>query len=246
MNYDAAILATANLVGYWKHGETSGTTLADSQGTNPLTLAGEYALDQAGATTLLGRSVLYNATGGTGYAEAPTAAALHPTAALTLEAWVKPSTLSGTYRNIAGCGNTGQTDPYVDYGFSISDANRFTFGLSIGSTQYPQLGPLILAGVWYYLVGTHDGTTIRFYVNGSQVASQAVTGSVRSSGQPFTVGRYHRGGAVGEYLPGAVQHVALYDAALSAATIEAHYNAAAAPMPVYAFPIFSSPVIRGI
>src|SRR5262245_52362951 len=40
-------------------------------------------------------------------------------------------------------------------------------------------------GAWSYLAVTYDGSTLRLFLNGDQVASQAATGAVKSTGNPL-------------------------------------------------------------
>ena len=84
---------------YWRLGETSGTTAADSSGNNR---SGSYlaspSLNQPGA--LVGdtnRAVGFN--GSSQYVNVPYLAALNP-AQLTVEAWVFPTGGQGTFRSV--------------------------------------------------------------------------------------------------------------------------------------------------
>src|SRR5712671_4787956 len=91
--YSSAVLADAP-AGYWRLGESSGTTAADSAGHNAGTYVGGVTLGQAGA--LSGdsdTSVVLD--GSIATVQIPDAAALDPTTQITLEAWIKPSALTG-------------------------------------------------------------------------------------------------------------------------------------------------------
>jgi hypothetical protein len=46
-------------------------------------------------------------------------------------------------------------------------------------------------GVWSYLALTYDGSTLRLFLNGDQVASQPTTGAVKSTGNPLWLGGNH-------------------------------------------------------
>lgn len=49
----------------------------------------------------------------------------------------------------------------------------------------------ISTGAWTHVVATYDGTTARLYVNGTQTASKAVSGTLSNSGRPFYLGSYY-------------------------------------------------------
>ncbi|MCI0669398.1 MAG: LamG domain-containing protein, partial [Myxococcaceae bacterium] len=74
---------------------------------------------------------------------------------------------------------------------------------------------------WTYLTGTYDGTTLRLYVNGNQVASQAVTGVMVTSNAPLRMG----GNSIwGEFFSGRIDEVRIYDRALTPAEIQTDMN----------------------
>jgi hypothetical protein len=74
---------------------------------------------------------------------------------------------------------------------------------------------------WTHLAATHDGATLRLYVNGVQAASQAVTGTIRTSSGALSIG----GNAVwGEYFRGRLDEVRVYNRALSAAEVQTDMN----------------------
>ena len=66
---------------------------------------------------------------------------------------------------------------------------------------------------WTHLATTYDGTTLRLFVNGAQVASQAVPGAIVAS-------TGHSGSAEinvwGEYFAGLIDEVRIYNRALCA------------------------------
>lgn len=226
MAYADVILAEADLVSYWKLDETSGTTADDAFAANNGTYNGGYTLNQSGPGTLTPNTVLLN--GSSGYVNVPTAASLHPTSALTLEAWVRFTTVDNNYRWIAGTGYTSDANPYNNFGLETTNVgNQFAASVAIGTTLFLVLSTTLpTAGVWYFLALTWDGSTLRLYVNGVEEANTAASGTARNDGQPLTIGRYTRGASTGSYFNGRIGSVALYNAALSGATVLAHYDAA--------------------
>ncbi len=72
------------------------------------------------------------------------------------------------------------------------------------------------------MVGTYDGTTQRLYVNGTQVASAALSGAIGTNANPVTIGSWNGGE---EFFKGTLDEPAVFTSALSAARVSAHYQA---------------------
>ncbi len=91
---------------------------------------------------------------------------------MTLEAWVNPSTVDSTWRDVIYKGN----DNY--YLEATSDnASKPDAGLIAGGSYGDAYGAAALpANTWSFLSETYDGATLRLYVNGTQVAATAHTG----------------------------------------------------------------------
>ena len=70
---------------------------------------------------------------------------------------------------------------------------------------------------WTFLTATYDGATLRLYVNGTQVSSKAVTGSMPNSSGVLRIG----GNSVwGEYFAGLIDNIRVYNRALSVTEIQ--------------------------
>ena len=48
------------------------------------------------------------------------------------------------------------------------------------------------ANTWYHIMGTYDGTTMRLYIDGQQVATKSISGSITTSAYRFAVGKFAR------------------------------------------------------
>lgn len=82
----------------------------------------------------------------------------------------------------------------------------------------------VTTGTPHHLVMTSDGTTVLVYLDGTQVASGAA-GSTTQSTAPFRIGAYASTVSPNQFFNGTVDEVALYDVALTATQVAAHYSA---------------------
>ena len=73
------------------------------------------------------------------------------------------------------------------------------------------------ANTWTYLAVTYDRTTVRLYVNGTQVAQPAATGAIATSTNPLPIGS---DAIYGQYFTGLIDDVRVYNTALTAAQIQ--------------------------
>lgn len=79
---------------------------------------------------------------------------------------------------------------------------------------------------WYHLAGVYDGSKIELYVNGSKVATTGIPAGRRFS--PNSWAGLILGGRNGWYL-GDLDEPAIYGYALTAAQVQAHYQAGINP-----------------
>ena len=130
------------------------------------------------------------------------------TAAFTLEAWVQKSTAK---KDVArGRHLDGQRPDALGRPRSpAATTSRSARASRRTSTRAraPQ------SATWQHLAATFDGTTARYYVDGAQVATRAVSGSVGSS-NTWRIGAY--GAAPGGFFDGLVDDVRIYNRALTA------------------------------
>ncbi len=137
---------------------------------------------------------------------------LDPGDAVTLSVWVNPDQVPSGEVGIAG--------KYFDqYLLSFYKYGRCWWYVGSGGNNCNATLPV---GVWSHVVGTFDGTTMRLYINGEQVAEQASSFSTVPSGNNFWVGRHQSG--EGTYFDGKVAAVKVYSRALSAAEVENEYQ----------------------
>ena len=163
-------IAPATLVAAYGFNEGSGSTVADaSSNSNPGTIsnatwttAGKY-----------GNALVFNGTNA--LVTILDSASLHLTTGMTLEAWVNPSTVSSAWRDVIYKGN----DNYHLEATS-SNGSKPAGGGTFGSKTTETYGNAALAAnTWTFLTETYDGSTLRLYVNGTQVSSKRKRGTSR-------------------------------------------------------------------
>jgi glucose/arabinose dehydrogenase len=197
----------------------SGTTLADTSGSgNNGTLSG--------ATWVVGGRYggALSFDGLNDWVTVPDAASLDLRTGMTVEAWVKPSSLANTWRTVA----VKETSGGLVYSlFANSSANRPNGHVIAGGTYREVVGGAQIAlNAWTHLAITYDGANVRLYVNGTQAGTLAATGTMATSGMPFRIG----GNSVwNEWFKGLIDELRVYNRALSASEIQNDMNTAISP-----------------
>jgi hypothetical protein len=139
------------------------------------------------------------------------------TSAMTLEAWIKPNLLpaTGNFTSIASKAES----------YSLQfNGPRLEFTVIQNGVRKRLQAPsgAIATGQIYHLVGTYDGTTQRLYVNGAQVASAALTGPATVTPSTLDIGSWN---GSSEFFNGTIDDVSVYNKALTATRVSAHYTA---------------------
>jgi hypothetical protein len=203
-----ASAASAGLVAAYGFNEGSGTTVTDASGNgNTGTISGATWV----TTGKYGGALQFNGT--SARINVPDAASLHLTTGMTLEAWVDPSTVNSSWRDVIYKGNDNF---YLEA--TSTNSSRPDAGLIAGGTYGDAFGTAALpANAWSYLTETYDGSTLRLYVNGTQVASTAHTGAITTSTNQLQIG----GDSIyGQNFAGMIDEVRIYNVALTAAQIQ--------------------------
>src|SRR6266480_1413813 len=209
--------AQPGLVAAYSFNEGSGTTVADVSGNNNTGTLSGATWTTAGR---YGNALVFNGTNAS--VTVPNAASLGLTTGMTLEAWVYPTATPTGWRAVI--------DKNVDgyYLMASSDqGNRPAVGGAWPPGNRILLGPSGLAvSTWTHLAATFDGATMRLYVNGVQVASQAQTTPLRTTTGTLQIGA---DSYAGENFAGRVDEVRIYNRALTTAEIQTDMNTAVAP-----------------
>ncbi|HTR79395.1 MAG TPA: LamG-like jellyroll fold domain-containing protein, partial [Gemmatimonadaceae bacterium] len=201
--------ASSGLVAAYGFNEGSGSTVTDASGNGN---NGTVANGTWSTTGKYGGALKFNGT--STLVTIPNSASLQLSSGMTLEAWVNPSTVNGNWRDAIYKGNDNFYLEATSTNGSFPDA-----GLIGGGSYADAFGTAKLtANAWSFLTETYDGSTLRLYVNGTQVASTAHTGAIATSTNPLQIG----GDSIyGQYFVGLIDEVRVYNVALSAAQIQA-------------------------
>jgi hypothetical protein len=194
----------------------SGTSLADSSGqANHGTIAG--ATWATGGR--YGGALSFD--GVDDWVTVPDAASLDLRTGATLAAWVRPSSISATWRTVVVKESTGGL---VYSLFSNTHLNKPSGHVIAGGAYREAVGPAQLPlNTWTHLALTYDGANVRLYVNGNQVASATATGNMATSALPLRIG----GNAVwSEWFKGLIDELRVYNRALSPAELQSAMNTA--------------------
>lgn len=212
-SYFSSVMADGP-VAYWRLGESTGTSAADSSGNgHNATYQGTYSLAQP--------SLLPHGDGASLYSAAAADVALPSgwingvQSPLTIEAWVKCASFS----------NGPSIFATYNYGFSFG----FTTGGKLqvsnpGVALVAQDAAALSANTIYHVAVTWDASgNVIFYVNG--VASSSFSGLAAAAAgvDPSFIGAYNTSN---NRMNGYLQEVAIYNKVLTAARIASHYSAA--------------------
>lgn len=215
----------------WRFDETSGTTFAEDIAAVTATLTGAVTPGSLDGGPYTASRVGADFAGG--HATVTGISAWRPQ---TIEALVRfdtvPSTSSTLRPAIFQHDGTASAPIPLTLAYNIDGAagtrGRLGFGY-FSSTSYKQVSApasSVVAGALHHIVGVYDGSTgLTLYVDGTQVASGTVTARGTLTGVSGTghIGRRFDGTA---QIDGRVYDLALYNGALSAGRVAAHWAAA--------------------
>jgi len=220
----------ANMVGWWP-GDGNADDIQDSNHGSLM-----------GGTTFAAGEVDqgFSMDGLNDFVQIPDSASLSVTSAITIDAWVKPDTVTGLAagRTIVSKYDTGVADQY-SYRLFVADGGQVGFAVynnnASGAFRYVVTTGTVAPGVFTHVAATFDATTqaIKIYLNGVDTAAPLGAGSttvdpILDSTTPVRIGAHKEGANVTGFFDGVLDEVEIFDRALSATEIAAIYNAGTA------------------
>lgn len=223
MTYASTVQATSGLVWYSRMGDASSPAVDLINANN----AAQVNSPTFGATGLISgdsdKAVSF-ASASSQYLKITYAAPLNVGDVFSLEAWIKLTSIPGYMNIIAQDGSS--------YLFLVTNTGhlelwRGDIAAIVSSTN------TLSSGTIYHVVVTKNGATVKLYVNGTDVSGTVTNQTeVNNSADVWIAGRV----GFAQYVNGVIDEVAIYNAAMSAADVLAHYNAgsaAAAGLPFF-------------
>jgi hypothetical protein len=207
------------LVSWWKGERNASDSWGDNHGNTPFGLT-TTVFGKVGAAFDYGRSgisVVVN--------DSPS---LRPTNAITLEAWVKITTIAGSSAKIfvskfdsPVVSPDGMQSSYMlgttNYGllfFTISGSGSARTNITLVSTN------ALPTNQWSHIAATYDGAAMRLYIDGAQAAQTNYSGGIFSGSANVGIGGIPQGTAFNWPFFGTLDEVSIYNRALSAAEIQ--------------------------
>lgn len=191
---------TTNLVAYYRFdGTPSDSAPLDGSQNGTLMNGADYTPHAKGGRAL-------QLDGVSQFVQVADAAVLDVTGNYTLAAWVYPTSTLTDYRAVA-------VKNYTYFLYASSSGWCGTGGVQGGHTENFRAchATPLSPNTWTHLAVTHDGTTVRLYRNGAEVATVASGAGPGATAGTLTIGASQ----FGEYFPGRLDEVRLYSRALA-------------------------------
>jgi hypothetical protein len=200
---------SATLVAAYAFDEGSGSSVADVSGNGN---AGTVQGATWTTTGKFGKALSFN--GSSSRVQVADSTSLDLASGATVEAWVYPAAAQTGWRTVV----QKQADSYLLHASSDAGGLRPAAGVTVGASVPTVFGPSALpVAAWSHLAMTFDGSEVRLFVNGLQVANSPLSGSIAPSGSPLWIGGNN---PYGEYFNGLIDEVRVYSAPLSQTEIQ--------------------------
>src|SRR5215831_2245842 len=221
-SFAAVILATepANLKGYWKCDEPSGTTLADSSGNyKRLTITGaintNYWLGEAGE-----QGTCFRTDGVAGYASRTDSVIPSlDNQNFTFFALLKGGTDFASVSAVS-ISNSASTNNHANMGALVSTTQASSVARGNSNTQAARSGGTAFNGNWHSVTFRRNGTAFTLFVDGVNVGSATATLATGSTCNRTSLMHMLNNGT-NAYAKGNIQHAAIWNRALSDSEIMA-------------------------
>jgi len=218
-SYQQTVVADAP-AGYWRLNETSGTSAVKTTGAANNGTYTNVTLGVAGLLAGAGNTAA-SFSGTNSRVQIASNAAVSPTARISVEAWIKPTALPA---NNAFNSIVSKAESY-----SLQfNGPRLEFTIIQGGARRGLQAPVgaIAVGGTYHVVGVYDGANQSLYVNGTQVATVALTGAITANNNALYIGSWN---GSSEFFRGTIDEVAVYSTALTETQVANHRTAGTTP-----------------
>jgi hypothetical protein len=180
----------------------------------------------------------YNFDGISNYISVSNSARIDTCKYISLCAWIKPSLFGSNLgigiNPIIFKGYYNAASPYGQYQLGVSEETRssvpqtFNFCLSINQQYIHIITPNFTwqPGIWYFVVGTYDGDSLKLFVNGNELASLYSPGIIDTYSQDLQIMKNDKYSVSWgtSYTPGTADEIRIYNRALDQNEITALYK----------------------
>jgi hypothetical protein len=197
--------------GLWHLDETDGTIAYDStanggNGTlvnSPGGWSAATPRDQIGTGNLVGDTGSLSFDGLNDYVRVPSSNALRPAQQLMIEAWIRPGEILDTTlphgimtiaRKMLQSGDGGgylirlmdqeSADPYLEFILKVAGSGQPGNQVGLSAT-----GALVPLNTWSHVAGLYDGSKMKTFLNGQEIASKPQSGYIFATDTPLVFGR---------------------------------------------------------
>ena len=211
-SYASTVLADQPIA-YFRLGETSGTTAADTSNHTSGSYSSGVALGQPGALTSDSNpAALFSGTNSAVTVADSTALRLN--GAFTIEFWARQKSFMNSWPGLMIKGQSATANGYLIWYSSNGTLHFKRNNVDIATPAGA------FTSSWHDFAVSYDGATVRWYVDGRAVSSKAVTFPANAGTSPLQLGRGDQYG--NHYL----DEVAIYPTALPPTRVGAHFSAA--------------------
>jgi len=207
---------TDGLVGYWSF---DGQYTTSTDGTKDVSNNGNWGAFNGGVKPVAGISgQALSFDGVDDYVLLPDVASLQPTDAITIEAWIKPNTVSDTSNDIVAI----KLKSSVYKGVLLRQKlGGLQFWVGNGTIQlYPLSSSVFQVDNWFHVVGRWDGNEISLWINGQKDSNTAILAGPIQYEPTRTIMIANWSGS---WFNGLIDEVRIYSRALGTDEIMQHY-----------------------
>lgn len=212
--YSRTIAATPGLIGYWRLGESAGTTACDYTAKDNGAYRAGVTLGAPGAIAEDPDTAIA-LDGSTGQVSVPSSTSLNVGDNFTIEAWVRRG------RSKTGSNEVIASKQDGSWVLMFGESDRLTLRRSTVGNVASATVTTTDTSAWHYVAATKSGSSVHLYIDGVDVTGTVTNQTMANNSEPLVIGQ-STGTA---YLKGTVDEVALYNAPLTATQVGQHYKA---------------------
>ncbi|MCW5835484.1 MAG: LamG domain-containing protein [Labilithrix sp.] len=214
--YVQAVLADGPSL-YYRLEETSDGPVKDEMGAYPATYLAGGVHSAPGA--FAGSTGLHLA--GSGGVDTGDVFDFEGSSPFTLEAWFRPDSYDQNYRFLFH--HNDERDLRQNYGIYVQSPNGLGFERYVDGSGRAAHASLPEVGSWYHFAGVYDGSVMSLFIDGQLVASNSDNRAAKDKQSSLMIGYGYTGGGA---VRGVIDEIAIYEKALDAGRVRAHFQAA--------------------